>query len=159
MSLAALRAKYRALAPVFTERSRRVWAATEARALGYRGIGVVERATRIARSTIERGLRELAAPVALPPGRSRRPGGGRKPLTHLDPTFLRDLDALVEPTAAGDPDSPLRWTSKSVRILAAALQAIGHSVSHTVVAEALHTLGYSLQGHAKTRGGASASGP
>ena len=96
--MAALRAKYRALAPVSTERSRRVWAATEARALGYRGVGVVERATRISRSTIQRGLRELEAPVALPPERTRRAGGGRKPLTHLDPTFLRDLDALVDVT-------------------------------------------------------------
>ena len=153
MSLAALRSKYRALAPVFTERSRRVWAATEARALGYGGIGVVEQATRISRATIQRGLRELEAPVALPPGRTRRAGGGRKPLIRLDRTFLRDLDALVEPTAPGDPESPLRWTSKSVRILAAALQALGHSVSHTVVAEALHALGYSLQGNAKTREG------
>ena len=89
------------MARVFTERSRRVWAATEARALGYGGIGLVERATRISRATIQRGLRELEAPVTLRPGRTRRAGGGRKPLTDRDPTFLRDLDALVEPTAPG----------------------------------------------------------
>jgi hypothetical protein len=151
--LGTLRAKHAALAPVFTERSRRMWAATEARAIGHGGIGLVERATGISRSTIQRGLRELEAPTALAPGRNRRPGGGRKPATALDPTLLRDLDALVEPTAPGDPDSPLRWSCKSVRTLAVALQALGHSVSHTVVADLLHQLGYSLQGNVKTREG------
>ena len=151
--LATLRAKHTALAPVFTERSRRLWAATEARALGHGGIGLVERATGISRATIQRGLRELEADTALPPGRSRRPGGGRKPATAVDATLLRDLDALVEPTAPGDPDSPLRWSCKSTRTLAAALQALGHAVSHTIVAELLHELGYSLQGNVKTREG------
>lgn len=153
MRVTALRAKYAALGPVFTERSQRMWAATEARALGHGGIGLVERATGISRATIQRGLRELEAPTPLPPGRSRRPGGGRKPSTTVDATLLRDLDALVEPTAPGDPDSPLRWSCKSVRTLAVALQALGHSVSHTVVAELLHRLGYSLQGNVKTREG------
>ena len=153
MRLATLRAKHAALAPVFTERSRRIWAATEARALGHGGIGVVERATGISRATIQRGLRELEADTTLPPGRSRRAGGGRKPATTVDSTLLRDLDALVEPTAPGDPDSPLRWSCKSTRTLAVALRALGHSVSHTVVAELLHQLGYSLQGNVKTREG------
>ena len=130
-----------------------MWAATEARALGHGGIGVVERATGISRPTIQRGLRELEAHTSLPPGRSRRPGGGRKSAAALDPTLLRDLDALVEPSAPGDPDSPLRWCCKSVRTLAVALQALGHSVSHTVVADLLHGLGYSLQGNVKTREG------
>src|SRR6516164_4999524 len=151
--LATLRAKHTALAPVFTERSRRLWAATEARALGHGGIGLVERATGISRATIQRGLRELEADTALPPGRSRRPGGGRKPATAVDATLLRDLDALVEPTAPGDPDSPLRWTCLSTRTLAVALEALGYHVSHTVVAELLHGLGYSLQGNVKTREG------
>ena len=153
MRLATLRAKHAALAPVFTERSRRLWAATEARALGHGGIGQVERATGISRATIQRGLRELEADTFLPPGRNRRPGGGRKPATAVDVTLLRDLDALVEPTAPGDPDSPLRWSCKSTRTLSAALQALGHSVSHTVVAGLLHDLGYSLQGNVKTREG------
>ena len=153
MPLATLRAKHAALVPVFTERSRRLWAATEARALGYGGIAQVARATGISRATIQRGLRELDTPAPLPPARTRRPGGGRKRTTAIDPTLLRDLDALVEPTAAGDPDSPLRWTSKSVRTLAVALEALGHHVSHTVVAELLHHLGYSLQANAKTREG------
>jgi len=148
-----LRAKYAALAPELTERSRRLWAATEARAIGHGGIGEVEQATGISRATIQRGLRELEAPASLSPGRSRRPGGGRRSASAGDPTLLRDLDALVDPTAPGDPDSPLRWSCKSVRTLAVALQALGHAVSHTVVAHLLHQLGYSLQGNVKTREG------
>jgi transposase len=150
----AVRAKFRALAPVLTERSRRVWAATEAQALGHGGIAVVEQATGISRSTIQRGLRELEAGTEpLPPERTRRPGGGRKAVIDRDTSLLADLDALVEPTASGAPDSPLRWTAKSVRALAAALQTMGHDVSHTVVAELLHDLGYSLQANQKTREG------
>jgi hypothetical protein len=154
VQVATLRAKHAALAPVFTERSRRVWAATEARALGHGGVALVERATGISRSTIQRGLRELASGVMAPAERTRRAGGGRKRVTAIDETLLADLDALVEPTALGDPQSPLRWTSKSVRTLAEALQALGHRISHTVVAELLRELGYSLQGNAKTREGA-----
>ena len=153
MRLATLRAKHAALAPVFTERSRRLWAASEARALGHGGIGVVERATGISRPTIQRGLRELEADTVVPPGRTAGPGAGgnRRPFS------MRRCCAismrLVEPTAPGDPDSPLRWSCKSTRTLAVALQALGHSVSHTVVAELLHQLGYSLQGNVKTREG------
>jgi DDE family transposase len=153
VELATLQAKHAALAPVFTERSRRLWAATEARALGHGGIALVERATGIARSTIQRGLRELDAGTQLSPERTRKAGGGRKRTTAVDTTLLRDLDALVEPTAPGDPDSPLRWSSKSVRTLAIALQGLGHHVSHTVIAELLHELGYSLRGNTKTREG------
>ena len=137
MQVATLRAKYAALTPVFTKRFRRVWAAAEAQAIGYGGIA----------------LRDLQVRHPLPPARSRRAGGGRKRATVTDPTLLRELDALVEPTAPGDPESPLRWTSKSVRTLAVALEGLGHHVSHTVVAELLHALGYSLQGNVKTREG------
>ena len=153
MDPATLRAKYTALSPVLTERSRRLWAATEARAIGYGGTARVARATGIAESTIQRGLREVTAGATLDGTRTRRAGGGRKRATALDPTLLRDLDALVEPTAPGDPDSPLRWTCLSARTLAVALDALGHHVSHTVVAELLHGLGYSLQGNVKTREG------
>ena len=153
VSLAELRSKHAALAAVFTERSRRLWAATEARALGYGGAAFVARATGIAASTVRRGLRELATATPLPPNRTRQAGGGRKRATERDPTLLRDLDALVEPTAPGDPDSPLRWTCLSARTLAVALDGLGHRVSHTVVAELLHGLGYSLQGNVKTREG------
>ncbi len=153
VDLATLRAKHAALSPVLTERSRRVWAATEAQAIGYGGITQVARATGIAASTIQRGLRELASGETLAGTRNRKAGGGRKRATDLDATLLRDLDALVEPTAPGDPDSPLRWTCLSARTLAVALEGLGHHISHTVVAELLHGLGYSLQGNAKTREG------
>jgi Rhodopirellula transposase DDE domain len=148
-----LRAKHAALRSVFTERSRRLWAATEARALGYGGIAAVARATGLSPATISRGLAELDADAPVLADRVRKPGGGRKRATTHHPTLLRDLEALVEPTAPGDPESPLRWTCLSTRTLAAALEALGYSVSHTVVAELLHGLGYSLQGNVKTREG------
>jgi transposase len=154
VDVATLRAKYVALAPMLTERSRRCWAAAEARALGHGGIALVMRATGLSRSTIQRGVRELdTTAVAVPPTRIRRAGGGRKALTATDLTLLDDLDALVEPTAPGDPESPLRWCCQSTRTLAFALQALGHRVSHTAVAELLRDLGYSLQGNVKTTEG------
>jgi hypothetical protein len=154
VSVATLRAKYRALAPALTERTRRIWAATEARALGRGGPGLVAEATGLSPATIRRGLAKLEADDApLSVERVRKRGGGRKRATVLAPTLLRDLDALVEPTAPGDPESLLRWTCLSTRTLAVALEALGHRVSHTVVAELLHELGYSLQGNVKTREG------
>jgi hypothetical protein len=153
MDLETLRAKYDSLAPALTERSRRLWAATEARALGHGGIAMVERATGISRSTIVRGIQETKAGATLGPDRTRRPGGGRKKATDKDATLAVDLEALVEPTASGDPQSPLRWTSKSVRRLAAELQALGHTASHRLVADLLQASGYSLQANRKTREG------
>jgi len=147
------RAKYKALAPALTERSRRIWAATEARAAGRGGITGVARATGIAYATIQRGLKELTSSVSVAPQRIRRPGGGRKNTLEKDPTLLTDLEGLVEPTASGHPMSPLRWTSKSVRHLTAALQRLGHAVSRQLVAELLAAAGYSLQANRKTREG------
>jgi hypothetical protein len=149
------RAKYKVLAPTLTERARRTWAAIEARAAGWGGITGVARATGISTATIQRGLHELTARRPLPPGRIRRPGGGRKRALAKDPTLLTDLEGLVEPTASGDPMSPLRWTSKSVRQLAATLQRMGHQVSRQLVAELLAAAGYSLQANRKTREGPS----
>jgi transposase len=153
VDLRGCRAKYRALAPTLTERSRRVWAATEARALGRGGIALVARATGISTSTIGRGLSELRSRARLPAGRVRRPGGGRKRTIDKDPTLLRDLEGLVEPTTSGAPDSPLRWTAKSTRTLARTLQSMGHRVSHQLVRELLSAAGYSLQANRKTREG------
>jgi hypothetical protein len=155
VNVTTLRRKYRALRAVLTERSRRVWAASEARALGHGGIGLVERATGIARSTISRGIRELATGPPLDPARTRRPGGGRKRRSSEDPTLCEALERLVEPTTSGDPLSPLRWTSKSVRHLAADLAAQGHRVSYRLVATLLQEAGYSLQANRKTREGPS----
>ncbi len=155
MDVGLCRAKYKALAPTLTERARRIWAATEARAAGWGGITGVVRATGISYSTIQRGLQELKRKRSLAPGRIRRPGGGRKKTVDKDPTLVADLEGLVEPTASGDPMSPLRWTSKSVRQLAASLQGMGHRVSRQLVAELLAAAGYSLQANRKTREGTS----
>ena len=153
MEVGLCRAKYKALAPTLTERGRRIWAATEARAAGWGGITGVARATGISAATIQRGLHELNTRRPLAPGRIRRPGGGRKRALAKDPTLLTDLEGLVEPTASGDPMSPLRWTSKSVRQLAATLHRMGHQVSRQLVAELLAGAGYSLQANRKTREG------
>ena len=138
---------------MLTERSRRVWAASEAIALGHGGIALVERATGISRSTISRGIRDVGTGQSLSPHRTRRAGGGRKRMEDTDETLAGDLERLLEPTVSGDPDSPLRWTSKSVRHLAVELQAMGHEVSYHLVATLLHAAGYSLQANQKKREG------
>src|SRR3989440_2441525 len=121
-----IRERFLTVAPFLDERGRRLVAAAEAFAAGYDGIAAVAMATGIAPSTIGRGLKELAQDD--PSARVRRPGAGRKPAIVKDPTLVADLEALVEPTR-GDPESPLRWTCKSVRRLAEALQQQGHQVS------------------------------
>jgi transposase len=149
--------KFKALGPILNEQGRRLWAATEAMGLGRGGIGVVAQATGLSRPTIYAGIQELRGkPAAIPgrgQGRSRRAGGGRKRRVEHDPTLLADLEALVEPTTRGDPQSPLRWTCKSVRRLAEELRAQGHQVSPQVVGDLLHEADYSLQGARKTREG------
>ncbi len=136
------------------ERHRRLWAGTEARALGRGGIAVVARATGLARNTIGRGLAELAQKRTLSPSRVRRPGAGRKRATALAPGLTTALEDLVEPVTRGDPESPLRWTLKSTRHLAEELNTQGYEVSHTLVAGLLHDLEYSLQANRKTLEGA-----
>ncbi|NEJ25825.1 ISAzo13 family transposase [Rhizobium leguminosarum] len=151
IDIAAIKLRYDAVRPVLDERGRRRFAAAEALAAGWGGIAAVSEATGIARSTIGYGLRELrgsAADSAL--GGIRRKGAGRKPLTQTDPTLLRDLERLVDPATRGDPMSPLKWTSKSLRNLAAGLCAMGHRVGYDVVGTLLKRLGYSLQGNRKT---------
>lgn len=149
--------KFKTLSPVLNEPARRLWAATEALALGRGGISAAARATGLSRPTIYAGIEEIhTGTVATPQGsyeRVRRPGGGRKKRSLYDPTLLHDLDALVEPTTRGDPPSPLRWTCKSVRKLAAELQTHGHQVSPQLVSALLHAADYSLQGARQTREG------
>jgi hypothetical protein len=149
----AIRDRFVALAPQLDERGRRSFAAAEARSAGYGGIAAVARATGIAPSTIGRGLEELAGASEVPADRNRRPGGGRKSLTKTKPALLQDLLALVSPSEPGDPMSPLRWTCKGLRRLAAELRAMGHQISHTVVGELLKSQKFSLQANRKTREG------
>ena len=138
--------------PQLDERSRRMVAANEALQLGYGGISQVSRACGLSRVTITKGIRELDA-EPLPSGQIRRAGAGRPRLLTLDPGLPRALEALVEPLARGDPESPLRWTCKSTRALAAELSARDHPVSHEKVAQLLRGMEYSLQGNRKTEEG------
>ena len=150
--------KYRALSALMDERMRRLWAATEARALGYGGVSVVARAVGLTRPTVMAGIKEIeraqqGEPLA-PVGRIRRAGAGRPRANEMDPKLVSALNALIDSTTRGDPMSPLRWTCKSLRVLAEELTAQGHPVSHQTVRELLERLGYSLQANRKTREGA-----
>jgi hypothetical protein len=153
--LERLRRKFQTLAPVLDERARRHWAATEALELPWGGIVAVAAATGLSRTTITAGIRELQDPNAfpVPAGRLRRPGAGRPLVEDTDPGLVAALDALIDPTTRGDPESPLRWTCKSTRRLAEELDQQGHPVSARTVAALLHDLGYSLQANRKTREG------
>jgi hypothetical protein len=156
----AVRTKFELLRCLMTERLRRQWAACEAQMLGRGGASTVAEATGLSRTTIWTGLKELQrraerAEEELSPERVRRPGGGRPLVEDTDPTLVRDLEALVEPSTRGDPQSPLRWTCKSTRKLAEELRRQGHPVSYQTVAALLHDLDYSLQANRKTREGAS----
>ena len=148
---AGIRQRYHTLSGVVDERLRRLMVAVEALAIGRGGQVAVAHATGVSRTTIQQGIREIRQPaLRAGKGRVRLSGGGRKSRIEMDPALLEDLERLVEPTSRGDPESPLRWTCKSVRKLAQELKAQGHQTSHRMVAELLHDLGYSLQGNQKT---------
>ena len=149
-----LERKFNALAGDLDERGRRRWAASEAMALGYGGITAVSKATGLSRHTIHKGIRELESNDPLPSNRQRRRGGGRKPLEVHQPDLIDAIDQLVEPTERGDPQSPLRWTCKSLSNLQDALLEKGIRVGQTKISSVLRSLGYSLQGNRKTREGA-----
>jgi transposase len=151
--LAGINQRFMTLRDVLDERSRRLVAAAEALTIGRGGISAVSQATGMARQVLRRGMAELNEPAVHPPGRIRRPGGGRRKAVAKDPTLLRDLERLVEPVTRGDPESPLRWTCKSIRRVAAELQQMGRQTSHRMVAGMLRELGYSLQANRKTKEG------
>lgn len=150
--LGVLRKKYQMLQGVLDERGRRVWAAAEAISLPHGGVSLVAQATGLSRTTVHAGIRELESRKAKPlaPGRSRRPGGGRKPLTFHYPDLMNALEHLVEPLVRGDPESRLRWTAKSTRRLADELRRQGYAIGNRKVSQLLHQMGYSLQANAKT---------
>jgi len=156
--IARVRRKYRSLELELDERRRRQWAAAEARDLGWGGVTAVAQATGLSRTTITAGMKELALPAkqrAAEAMRVRHPGGGRRSLAETDSGLLAALESLIEPTTRGDPESPLRWTCKSIRRLADELTRENHPVGPVTVAKLLRQAGYSLQANRKTREGAS----
>jgi transposase len=153
---AAIEERFRLLRDqgLLDERGRRLWAAAEARSHGRGGIAAVVRATGISESTVTRGLAELDSGEVLAAGRVRRPGAGNKPVTETYPGIEEALERLVDGGTRGDPQSPLRWTSKSAAKLAEGLRELGHDVAGRTVARLLRRMGYSLQANRKTLEGA-----
>jgi hypothetical protein len=151
---ATIVSKYAVIAPLLNERTRRLWAATESRAIGFGGDALVSAATGLARATIRNGRVELASDIEGS-GRIRKVGAGRPRLETLQPGLKQALEHLVAPLTRGDPMSPLRWTCKSRAKLAAAMTKMGWKVSSTKVSHLLHELGYSLQAVRKTYEGTS----
>ena len=157
----SIKKRFELLAPFLDERLRRLTASAEAESQGYGGVSLVAKATGVSRRAIRVGKQELRdlgtkeEDITPLKGRGvRKPGGGRKRTITKDPSLINDLNTLVNPSTRGDPQSPLRWTCKSVRKLAGELQAMGHETSHRMVAELLHEMGYSLQANRKVREGA-----
>ena len=155
MDARSIAQRFEAISPFLDERMRRLFAANEARALGRGGVTAVAEATGVSRRAITSGLKELCDPARVATGRIRREGAGRKRALDKDPTLGKDLESLVEPVTRGDPESPLRWTCKSVRKLAEELNRMGHRASHQLVSELLDDMGYSLQANRKTTEGQS----
>ncbi len=150
-----LAARFEVLLPHLNERQQRLALAVEARLLGHGGVRAVAQVAGVSETTVRKGVVELEAGQApLPPGRVRRPGGGRKPAARQDPALVPALLALVEPDERGDPMSPLRWTTKSLRHLAEELTSQGHPVSAPTVGRLLKGEGFSLQANVKTLEGA-----
>ena len=151
----AIRTRFQKLAPFLDERMRRLVAASESLTIGFGGTSEVSRQTGVSRRAIIQGIKELDEAPGVRVGRVRRAGGGRKKTVDKDASLKTDLERLVDPVTRGDPESPLRWTCKSVRKLAEELRRLGHQTSHRMVAELLHELGYSLQANRKTLEGSS----
>jgi len=148
-----LERKFNSLVGDLDERGRRRWAASEAMAIGYGGITAVALATGLSDRTIRNGIQELQSDNPLPSGRQRRQGGGRKSLEQHQQNLVKAIDRLVEPTERGDPQSPLRWTCKSLSNLQQELREQGFRIGRTKTSQVLRSLGYSLQGNRKTREG------
>ncbi|MDP2766522.1 MAG: ISAzo13 family transposase [Candidatus Methanoperedens sp.] len=142
--------RYELMKPYMNERTRRIILGAEAMALGWGGITKVSKATGVHRETITIGCNEIKNAKLLDIKRIRKKGGGRKKTIDKDPTVITDLENLIEPVTRGDPESPLRWTSKSLRNLTKELNKMGHEVSHSRVEDILHDLEYSLQANKKT---------
>jgi transposase len=149
----AARKRYREMAPVLNEQSRRRFVALEAQALGHGGVSVMARISGLARSTIYQGLSDIRNRISAPSGRIRQEGGGRKNKATEDPTLVSDLKVILDAVTRGDPTQPLLWTSRSLRNLVSELAKQGHKVCPTVLGDLLRGLGYSLQANRKTKEG------
>jgi hypothetical protein len=145
--------RWRLFGPECDERRRRLWAASEATAYGPGGVAVLARVTGLSEETVRRGLGGLESGERLQAGQVRRPGGGRRPLVEGDPDVVGDLDRLIDPATRGDPESPLRWTSKSLGKLREALVGMGHEISESALGKLLKSQGFRLQANQKTREG------
>lgn len=148
--LEAVTRKYAALQDCLTEKGKRLWAAAESLSYGHGGVCLVSQATKIARTTIHRGIEEIQKGTTSTEKRIRKPGGGRKKICEKQEKLVSALDGLVEPTSRGDPETPLRWTCKSTRNLEKELQNQGYEVGYRTIAHLLHGLEYSLQSNKKT---------
>ena len=148
-----LKEQYLLLSSHLNEKSKRLWAATEAQLYGYGGIIAVNRATRISKKTIHKGLSEIKNDKTLETKRIRKVGGGRKKITSHDNKLLQDLDRLIDPATRGDPESPLRWTSKSLRKLEEEMKTRGHKISYWAIRKILKEQKYSLQSNCKRHEG------
>ncbi|MBI5332087.1 MAG: ISAzo13 family transposase [Candidatus Aenigmarchaeota archaeon] len=144
------REKFLDINPILNELSRRRWVATEAKALGRGGVSIVFRATGINRNTIMKGIKELENKKIIEPNRLRKKGGGRKKITEKNPGIEESILKIVEPTSRGDPENPLRYTTKSVRSLQGELEKKGYKISYPSIAEILHENGFSLQANNKS---------
>ncbi len=139
--------------PFLTEKQKRIYLGNEASMLGYGGVSEVSRLTGVSRRVISEGINELKKPKEFTFDRIRKVGAGRKSTVEKDKTLINDLEKLIEPDTRGDPESPLRWTCKSLRNLAEALKMMNHKTSHRMVGKLLHELKYSLQANRKTHEG------
>lgn len=153
MDVKTIKQKYELLKSVLNERSRRRFGAVEANAIGRGGIQIVSQATGLNRNTIARGIKELGNKKEMRPECIRKQGAGRKKIIDVHPKIKENLESLIEPYSRGDPESSLRWTTKSLRKLSFELKEINNNVSHEYVAHLLRSMKYSLQGNRKTREG------
>ena len=144
--------KYKMISAHLNERTRRIWAASEAKMLGYGGVSILSEVTGLSRTTVHAGLNDLNQ-KSIDVDRVRKTGGGRKKITETDEGILRDLEGILEPATRGDPESALRWTCKSTRKLASELNKKGYRVSDRKICDLLSELGYSLQANRKTNEG------
>jgi transposase len=154
-AIKTLSKKFKMVSSHLNERTRRIWAATEAKMLGRGGVTIVSSSTGISRPTIYAGLKEIQSRKKRNPDEIRKSGGGRKKITEKDNSILKDLENLLEPSTRGDPESVLRWTCKSTKNLATEINKNGYRVSERKICDLLSDLGYSLQANKKTKEGAS----